>query len=196
MGITQLTLCTGRDILAVLHRRHMQLRKIMDRQQARAVGSTRYFGRVCQKHPHLGGERLTSEARCVACHSERVAANRKRNNPARKAALGVRYFGRVCGKHPELMGERLTGDRKCVGCIRTQTHARQRGKFIPAWADMAAIQRVYAEASHRTKNTGIEHHVDHIVPVNGLKVCGLHVHNNLRVMSGAENIAKGNKYDC
>ena len=64
----------------------------------------------------------------------------------------------------------------------------------PPWADRSAIKAVYADSIARTKATGIPHEVDHIVPLNGEFVSGLHVHWNLRVITGAENREKSNRH--
>ena len=65
---------------------------------------------------------------------------------------------------------------------------------IPPWADKKAIREIYAEAVRKSEATGIEHHVDHIVPLQHSDVCGLHVHFNLRVIPKRENQKKYNKW--
>lgn len=74
--------------------------------------------------------------------------------------------------------------------------ARRAGlqRATPKWADRNAIKVVYDECAETTRRTGIPHEVDHIVPLKGKRVCGLHVHWNLRVITRAENSAKSNRY--
>ena len=65
----------------------------------------------------------------------------------------------------------------------------------PAWDPHAhLIIAKYQLAAMLTKASGIEHHVDHIIPLQGKKVSGLHVFSNLRVIPGSDNVKKSNKY--
>jgi hypothetical protein len=57
---------------------------------------------------------------------------------------------------------------------------------IPAWADLAAIAAFYVARP-------FGHHVDHIVPLRGKTVSGLHVHYNLQYLPAKANLSKGNR---
>jgi hypothetical protein len=80
--------------------------------------------------------------------------------------------------------------------IRELNAGRKRhiARATPAWADAARIRAVYAEAERLTLTTGVTHHVDHVIPLKGKNVCGLHVHGNLRPLPWRENIQKKNKF--
>jgi hypothetical protein len=68
----------------------------------------------------------------------------------------------------------------------------------PNWLtddELELIQALYSVAAMFTKTTGIPHHVDHIIPLQGELVSGLHVYENLRVIPAVENLKKSNKHD-
>ena len=57
------------------------------------------------------------------------------------------------------------------------------------------IKQAYELAILRTKKFGFLWHVDHIIPLNGVNVSGLHVIENIQVIPAAENLLKNNKYE-
>jgi hypothetical protein len=73
---------------------------------------------------------------------------------------------------------------------------RERVKHAtPPWVDKDAVKAVVMEAVRLTEETGIPHEVDHIVPLRGKKVCGLHWHENLQVLPRSKNRKKTNRFD-
>ena len=69
-------------------------------------------------------------------------------------------------------------------------------KSIPAWFaefDEMAFREAYSLALQRQAETGIEWHVDHMVPLRAKNACGLHCADNLQVIPGAMNLEKNNK---
>lgn len=64
----------------------------------------------------------------------------------------------------------------------------------PKWCDEDAIKRLHIEAATVSKKTGILHHVDHIIPLQGRLVSGLHVPENLQIIPADQNFKKSANY--
>ena len=71
-----------------------------------------------------------------------------------------------------------------------QSHVRM---ATPSWVDREQLQAVYDECKRLESETGIRHDVDHIIPLRGKNVCGLHVPWNLRAIPRTENQKKSNR---
>lgn len=70
-------------------------------------------------------------------------------------------------------------------------------KRTPAWlteVDYERIANVYKLATLQSKITGTIWHVDHIIPLRGEYVSGLHVPSNLQAIPGVDNVRKNNSY--
>ena len=85
------------------------------------------------------------------------------------------------------------------GTIRALNAARKRVVKLrtPAWLstdELWLVKEVYKLAAHRTELFGFQWDVDHIVPLQGTIVSGLHVPWNLQVIPSRDNICKKNKF--
>jgi hypothetical protein len=79
----------------------------------------------------------------------------------------------------------------------TAAYAKHVKLATPRWLtnrDWAEITARYEEAVRASQETGAAHQVDHIIPLRGEWVSGLHVPENLRVISAAENARKKNAF--
>jgi hypothetical protein len=104
-------------------------------------------------------------------------AQKRKDNPERVKEIRRAYRGR----HPEITG--------VENAIRRAIKRNARVE----WADKNAIRQIYRLAKTKETETGVPHHVDHIVPLKSNLVCGLHVEANLQVLTAFENISKHNK---
>lgn len=191
---------------------------------------TRYFGKVCEKHPELGGERRLSNRSCVACSREAVHERQRKKREEgdeqflemiRKHKRDSYYRDHKASKnrtkknaatfrerHPEylercqeMLKQRRAQDPDRFKQYEQTKYQRHYAKIVqrvrlrdaalktrtPTWANREAIDAIYAEAQRMNMT------VDHIVPLRGKTVSGLHVEYNLQLLSREENARKGNR---
>lgn len=89
-------------------------------------------------------------------------------------------------------GTAQTGDGYASMVERASMRKKRVKQVTPSWAIQFFITEAYRLAKLRTKMTGIEWQVDHIVPLTSDIVCGLHTHDNLQVIPAFDNRSKKN----
>lgn len=156
------------------------------------------FGKVCPKHPELNGERY--QRNCVSCKKERgstyASQNWRKYWERDKAAwaLNSATWRSKNKDHIARVNSAWERNNRAHRNMRLATRRALQQNATPRWADLSAVKAVYAEADRMTRQTGIKHNVDHIVPLHSNVVCGLHVSQNLRVVTQTENYKKGNRW--
>ena len=91
-------------------------------------------------------------------------------------------------KHKEACAKWNSKNRGCKNAL-TAKYRAARLRATPPWADFEAIRLFYDTCP-------LGFHVDHIIPLQGKTVSGLHVPNNLQVIPAILNLKKSNKYDA
>jgi hypothetical protein len=128
-------------------------------------------------------------------HSRRSSRKWRSNN----RELGIQRTLASKGNKPEYYKtyQRDYQQRTAAKCrSKYKAYMARKCGAMPIWADGFLIQQFYDVCTdhNRLRTGGMTWAVDHIVPLNSKLVCGLHVHDNLRVIPHLSNISKGNRF--
>ena len=138
---------------------------------------------------------------CKVC----VALKRNKDNEQRYYSENKeKYRGNLLRWQRTNRDKTRASSRKYYDDNRSEEVARSAEKRVKR--NLARPASLTKEQSDEIKNfywlardlkavTGEEYHVDHIVPLNGKTICGLHVPWNLQVLPADINLSKGNRYD-
>ena len=159
-------------------------------------------------------ERFKADARDYAlANSEKVraskaagyAANRGERLAQVKAFYEARpdrrqeknaYRARYAKTHPGREHAWARGYRRRYperNAAKTAKRNAAKLRATPAWANLDLVAAYYVIAEAFTRGSGVPHHVDHIEPLRGKHVCGLHNEFNLQVLPAKVNLSKGNR---
>ncbi len=184
--------------------------KPQERARALAEGKTRYYtGKPC-KHGHIA-ERQTSNGTCVVCLQNRHSQWQK-DNPDKVYRNQLAYLSRYPEKRQTYIKQYLINNKeKRKAAVKKwqllnphKNAAKQRRreaaklKRTPEWLTTehhAAINNMYWLAADLQKVSGEKYHVDHIVPLQGKHISGLHVPWNLQILPADMNCSKSNSFE-
>ena len=138
--------------------------------------------------------------RCLRCrtqHKEKNKAARVRYNQSEKGKqtkkeIHKKYRQTEEGrkKHNEYCRKYNKTFKGKVNTMICNAKRRERLQTILTAEEMENIQSIYEECQRISQETGIPHHVDHIIP---LAKGGQHHPSNLQILSATENLKKGTK---
>jgi len=172
----------------------------MTRKEALAAGLPHYFtGKPC-KRGHVSA-RTTERGMCLECSRE-WAAERYASDPKAAAEISRRWREKNPG-YADANRDRINANSAkhrrsnlTAGASYAATRRARKAKATPRWfseLDRLVMSEAERLAKHRARSTWFRWDVDHIVPIAGQGVCGLHVGINIQVIPASLNNRKSNR---
>jgi len=131
------------------------------------------------------------QSKCKNCASK-LAKERYMENTEKVLLINARWRNKHRDRHRKAQKQWEQKNPSSKYFYTAVRRARKKNA-TPAWADMDRIKYTYAHCHWLNKTFGYNMHVDHIIPLSGKNVCGLHVHTNLQIIPAEENLRKHNK---
>ena len=184
--------------------------KIISRKEAMERDLKYYFtGKPC-KHGHIAS-RCTANGSCNQCaresetrkryqaayyqkNKQRLHESNKqwvKNNPEKFSKIQSKSSKKNIERRREY-ARKHRAENPSLYNFYCRTRQAKQCNATPKWANYEAIKVKYKERNTMSKVKGLAYNVDHIVPLQGENVCGLHVPWNLQIITADENIAKSN----
>lgn len=137
---------------------------------------------------------------CKKCRKETCAKSflkRYAENKEEMRSKATEYYWKNRNTQlQKLKRYRESSKGKATRCSLQRQRESIKFNRTPKWADIEKIKAYYDICSFFNEVNGyIKYHVDHIIPLKGNKVSGLHVHSNLQILPAKENMSKGNRYN-
>jgi hypothetical protein len=136
-------------------------------------------------------------------HPDKLAANQaawKERNIEKVRAANKERAAKIRAEQPEKIKAAKKNYAQRKKDVINAAVARRKAAWLqrtPKWltaTDLRKIRNMYAIAATLSQTSSESWHVDHIIPLKGKTVSGLHVPANLRVIRGVENIRKNNTF--
>lgn len=146
-----------------------------------------------KRNPDVNRARLSNFRRDNPDKGKAYSAAYRARHPERRRATCARY--RTKNTQRESLYRKIYVSKN-KDKLAAKSSMRRAVKLLatPRWANVAAINDIYSFAMRVSAGTGIDHHVDHIVPLISDIVCGLHCEANLAVLTAQENQSKSNRF--
>lgn len=177
------------------HDEHQQMVTDCENRESRMRAYKREFARQWRaKHPE---KTIASAVKWQKENPEKVRAARiayRAANLERLKETAARYRAENREKNAARVKAWKDSNRARV-CEYEKRRELVKASRVPPWASVEAIAAIYVRCAEVSKETGVLHHVDHIIPLKGAAVSGLHVETNLQIITATENMKKYNKME-
>lgn len=159
-------------------------------------------GTYCSQKCMYGRNKSRTERACVCCGKMFTSPPSQMHVMTCSIECGYKWFSGERRVNYIGATSRVTKEDGTVVTRQQRWYASKKNterrllqeRATPPWVDLDLIREFYDLAARTEALTGERYHVDHIVPLNGKTVSGLHNQFNLQILPWRDNLSKGNRH--